>query len=207
MGSSMSSKSMDEEDRIRRQNLEDELKTMQYSLKVTACCHYLSSSYYRNLDVKVQHASFITGALGTTGSVLSKLAWKMIVAKNPRFAPILAAASATSLLFTVVVNIPHVPNSPATLHQLHFRSGIECQYLEKQVQFFAKSDVWNSDMPWTTLASRYENLLKEKKEVNGRVQTDEGAYRAALKKIESRDKEKRQKEQELQTETLKGQRE
>jgi len=56
-----------------------------------------------------------------------------------------------------------------------------------------------------TLASRYENLLKEKKEVNGRVQTDEGAYRAALKKIENRDKEKRQKEQELQTDTLRGQ--
>ena len=204
MGSSMSSKSMDEEDRIRRQNLEDELKTMQYSLKVTACCHYLSSSYYRNLDVKVQYASFITGAYR---QCVIKLAWKMIVAKNPRLAPILATASTTSLLFTVVVNIPHVPNSPGTLHQLHFRSGIECQYLEKQVQFFAKSDVWNSRMPWTTLASRYENLIKEKKEVNGRVQTDEWAYRAALKKIESRDKEKRQKEQELQTETLRGQRE
>ena len=136
MDCSMSSKSMGEEDRIRRQNLEDELKTMQYSLKVTACCHYLSSSYYRNLDVKVQYASFITGALLTTSSVLSKLAWKMVVAKNPRFAPILAATSATSLLFTVVVNIPHVPNSPATLHQLHFRSGIERQYLEKTSTVF-----------------------------------------------------------------------
>jgi len=196
---------MDEEDRMRRQNLEDELKKMQNSLKVTATSHYLSSRYYKNLDVKLQYASIITGALGTTGGVLSKLAWKLIVAKNPRFAPILATASATSLLFTVVVNIPHVPNSPGTLHQLHFRSGIECQYLEKQVQFFAKSDVWNSDMPWTTLASRYENLLKEKKEINGRVQTDEWAYRAALKKIENRENEKRQKEQELQTKTLRGQ--
>ena len=41
-------------------------------------------------------------------------------------------------------------------------------------------------MPWTTLASRYENLLKEKKEVNSKIQSEGWAYRAALEKIEKR---------------------
>ena len=127
MGSAVSSENKD--DRKRRQDLDDELTTMQNSLFVTATSHYLASAYYRSLDVKLQYVSFLTGAFGTTGGVLSKLAWQTILAKNPRVAPILAATSATSLLFTVVVNIPRVPNSPGTLQQLHFKSGIECQYL------------------------------------------------------------------------------
>lgn len=182
------------EDQKRRQNLEDELEKMQHSLKVTAASHYIASEYYRNLDVKLQYASFLTGTLGTTGGVLSKLAWKMMVAKSPRLAPMLVASSTTSLLFTAVVNIPNFPNSPGTLHQLYFRSGIECQYLEKQVTFFAKNDVWNSDVAWATLASRYENFLKEKKEVNSRVQSLRWSYLKAVEKLDNKKKEKRRKE-------------
>ena len=63
------------------------------------------------------------------------------------------------------------------------------------MRFFAKTDVWNANIPWTTLASRYENLLKEKKEVNSRVQSHAWAYQAALKKIEMRRKEKELQEE------------
>ena len=191
-----------EDDRKRRQNLEDELKTMERSLRVTANSHYISSEHYTYWDVKLQYVSYLAGALGTTAGVSSKLAWKIIVIKYPRLAPIVAASSATISLFALIVNIPRLPNSPSTLQQLHFKSGIECQYLEKRVRFFAKTDVWNSNVPWTTLASRYENLLQEKKEVNSRIQSEKWAYRAALEKLENREKEKRQKEKELQAETL-----
>ena len=68
------------------------------------------------------------------------------------------------------------------------------------MRFFAKTDVWNSRVPWTRLASRYENLLQEKRDVNSRIQSEEWAYRAALEKIEKREREKRQKEKELQVE-------
>ena len=189
---------MSPEERERRQKLEDELIKMENSLHVTATAHYRSSEYYSDWDVKLQYASYLSGALGTTGSVLSKLAWKTIVEKYPRFAPIFAATSAVMSVFAVVVNIPRLPNSPGTLHQLHFRSGIECQHLRKRVSFFAKTDTWNTSVPWTTLASRYENLLKEKKEVNTRIQSQAWAYRAALEKIDKREKEKKQKEKESQ---------
>lgn len=206
MGSWMSSDvklKKQREEQKRRQNLEDELRKMQRRLKVTATAHYIASEYYRSLDIKLQYASVLTGTLGTTGGVLSKLAWKMMVAKSPHLAPMLVATSATSLLFTAVVNIPHFPNSPGTLHQLHFKSGIECQYLENQVKFFAKSDVWNSEVAWATLSSRYENFLKEKKEVNSRVQSLRWSYLKAVEKLDNRKKEKRRKKQELmQTVTL-----
>ena len=185
-----------EEERKKRQRLDQQVRKMQRSLRVTATAHYISSGRYRNWDHRLQYTSYFTGVLGTTGTVSSTLAWKMIVAKYPRLALILGSASAASVVFTFIVNYP-LPNSPANLHQLHFTSGIECQYLEKRVQFFAESDVWNSSVPWTTLASNYENLLKEKKEVNSRIQTEEWAYHAALKKIENREKEKRQKENEF----------
>lgn len=199
MGSWVSFEDKQKEDQKRRQNLEEELKKMQHSLKVTAAAHYIASEYYRNLDVKLQYASVLTGTLGTTGGVLSKLAWNMMVAKSPRLAPVLVASSATSLLFTAVVNIPNFPNSPGTLHQLHFRSGIECQYLEKQVKFFAQSDVWNSDVAWPTLASRYENFLKEKKEVNSGVQSQRWSYLAAVEKLDRKKEERRKKQELIQT--------
>jgi len=186
---------MSSEDRRRRQNLEDELKKMEHSLRVTATAHYKSAEWYDGLDMKIQLLCYSAGAFGTTGMGASKLAWKRIVERYPRFAPVFAATSATSFLFAIVVGFRAVPNSPGTLHQLHFRSGIECQYLQRRVRFFAKTDVWNTSVPWTTLASRYENLLKEKKEVNSKIQSEGWAYRAALEKIEKRDKEKRQKEQ------------
>ena len=185
-----------EEERKKRQRLDQQVRKMQRSLRVTATAHYISSEHYRKWNHRLQYTSYLTGVLGTTGTVSSTLAWKMIVAKYPRLALILGSASATSVVFTFIANF-RLPNSPANLHQLHFKSGIECQYLEKRVQFFAESDVWNSSVPWTTLASNYENLLKTKKEVNSRIQTEEWAYRAALEKIENREKEKREKENEF----------
>ena len=181
---------MSVEDRKRRQNLEDELRRMQRSLRVTATAHYISSQYYSYWDMKLQYVSYLAGALGTTAGVSSKLAWKTIAVKYPRLAPILAASSVTMSLFAVIENIPSLPKAPGTLQQLHFKSGIECQHLEKRVRFFAKTSVWNCRVPWRELASRYENLLQEKKEVNSKVPTVEWAYRAALEKIEKRKKEK-----------------
>ena len=167
---------------------------MQRSLRVTATSHYLSYEYYQNRDRKVEYASYFTGLSGTTGAVSSKLAWKTINVKYPRLAPIFAATSSTFVLLTVVARLPF-PNSPGTLAKLHFENGIECQYLERRVQFFADCDVWNSEEPWSTLASKYENLLREKKVVNNRIKSEEWAYHAALKKIEKREKEKRQKQE------------
>lgn len=192
MGSSTLSK-MSEEDRERRRSLEKQLHKMQHSLRVTAASHYLSSEHYENRDRKVVYASYFTGSFGSIGAALFKLAWKTISPKYPSLAPIFAATSATFLLFTVVANSP-LPNSPGTLAKLHFESGIECQYLERRVQFFAYCDVWNSEEPWSTIASKYENLLREKKEVNSKIKSEEWAYHAALEKIEKREKEKRQKQ-------------
>lgn len=119
------------------------------------------------------------------------------LAKTPRLAPLLAASSTSALLFTAVVNIPHLLNSPSTSHQLHFRSGIECQYLEKQVKFFPKRDVWNSDVAWATLALRYENFLREKKEVNRLVQSQRWSYLKAVKTLDNREKENKRNKQKL----------
>ena len=163
---------------------------MEHSLHVTATAHYISSELYSELDMKLQYASYLTGVLGASGGCLSKFAWKTIAQNYPRLAPIVATTAAMMSLFAVVVNIPSLPLSPGALHKIHFRSGIDCQYLQRRVRFFAKTDVWNMDIPWTTLASRYENLLKEKKEVNGKIQSQAWAYRSALKKIEKRRKEK-----------------
>ena len=109
----------------------------------------------------------------------------------------LRCSSVTMSLFTVLANIPHVPTLPSTLHQLHFRSGVECQYLENKVRLSAKTDVWNPSVPWNILVSRYENLLKEKKEVNSRIQSEEWAYRAALTQLENQKKERKMTEREL----------
>ena len=67
MGSAMSL-----EDQTRRQHLDDELKTMERSLHVTATSHYLSSEYYTDWDRKLQHASYLTGTFGTAGIVFFK---------------------------------------------------------------------------------------------------------------------------------------
>ena len=183
---------MSEEERKRRQNLEKLLHSMKYSLNVTASTHYLAAAHYRQVDTYLQYASYITGVLGTSGSVGSRLAWNVLATKSPRLSAIfIASASVTALLFTVAVNIRQfpIPNLPSTLQQLNFKAGVECQYLERKVQLFAESDVWNSSIAWDTLASRYENLLKEKKEINSRIQTEEWAYHKALEKRKKRKKE------------------
>ena len=173
MGSWISNQGgMSEEERKRRQNLEELLHKMKYSLNVTASTHYLAAAHYRQVDTYLQYASYITGVLGTSGSVGSRLAWNVLATKNSRLSAIfISSASVTALLFTVAVNIRQlpVPNLPSTLQQLNFKAGVECQYLEGKVQLFAETDVWNSSVAWDTLASRYENLLKEKKEVNSSI--------------------------------------
>ena len=182
------------EDRMKRQKLEDELHNMQYSLHVTATSHYISSGYYRMWDTRLQYASLFTGTFGATTSVVTKLAWKMLTSNIPRLAPVLVATSTSSLLFTAIVNIPQIQNTPSNLYQAHFRSGIECQYLEKQVKFISETEVWDSRVAWETLAAKYEKLLRDKKEVNGRIQSEFWAYRKALKKIEERESEKKAKQ-------------
>ena len=208
MGSWISNQGgMSEEERKRRQNLEELLHKMKYSLNVTASTHYLAAAHYRQVDTYLQYASYITGVLGTSGSVGSGLAWKILATKSPRLSAIfIASASFTALLFTVAVNVRQFPilNLPSTLQQLNFKAGVECQYLERKVQLFAESDVWNSSIAWDTLASRYENLLKEKKEINSRIQTEEWAHRKALEKRKKRKKEMRQEKKELQDEMLTG---
>ena len=208
MGSWISNQGgMSEEERKRRQNLEELLHNMKYSLNVTASTHYLAAAHYRQVDTYLQYASYITGVLGTSGSVGSGLAWKILATKSPRLSAIfIASASFTALLFTVAVNVRQFPilNLPSTLQQLNFKAGVECQYLERKVQLFAESDVWNSSIAWDTLASRYENLLKEKKEINSRIQTEEWAHRKALEKRKKRKKEMRQEKKELQDEMLTG---
>ena len=185
MGAGISS-----EEQIKRQKLQNELQLMEYSLFVTSTSHYLSAGFYRKWDMRLQYASLFTGTLGATASVASKLAWKMLVTNNPRLAPILVAASTTSLLFTALVNLPQIQNTPANLYQAHFRSGIECQYLERQVKFFTETEVWNAKVAWETLAAKYEKLLRDKKEINSRIQSEYWAYRGALKKIKDREREK-----------------
>ena len=208
MGSWISNQGgMSEEERKRRQNLEELLHKMKYSLNVTASTHYLAAAHYRQVDTYLQYASYITGVLGTSGSVGSRLAWNVLATKSPRLSAIfIASASFTALLFTVAVNVRQfpIPNLPSTLQQLNFKAGVECQYLERKVQLFAESDVWNSSIAWDTLASRYENLLKEKKEINSRIQTEEWAYRKAVEKRKKRKKEMRQEKKELQDEMLTG---
>lgn len=208
MGSWISNQGgMSEEERKRRQNLEELLHKMKYSLNVTASTHYLAAAHYRQVDTYLQYASYITGVLGTSGSVGSRLAWNVLATKSPRLSAIfIASASVTALLFTVAVNVRQfpIPNLPSTLQQLNFKAGVECQYLERKVQLFAESDVWNSSIAWDTLASRYENLLKEKKEINSRIQTEEWAHRKALEKRKKRKKEMRQEKKELRDEMLTG---
>ena len=194
MGSWISNQGgMSEEERKRRQNLEELLHKMKYSLNVTASTHYLAAAHYRQVDTYLQYASYITGVLGTSGSVGSRLAWNVLATKNSRLSAIfISSASVTALLFTVAVNIRQlpVPNLPSTLQQLNFKAGVECQYLEGKVQLFAETDVWNSSVAWDTLASRYENLLKEKKEINSRIQTEEWAWHKALEKCKKKKKER-----------------
>ena len=94
---------MSEEERKRRQNLEELLHKMKYSLNVTASTHYLAAAHYRQVDTYLQYASYITGVLGTSGSVGSRLAWNVLATKSPRLSAIfIASASVTALLLACV---------------------------------------------------------------------------------------------------------
>ena len=197
MGTAFSSEKEANEDRIKREKLECELRKLEYSLNVTASSHYIAAAYYRKMDIKLHFTSAFTGALGSISSVATKLSWKSMVTTYPRFAPILVALSTTSLFFTAVVHVPQIQNLPGNLSKAHFISGIECQYLEKQVVFFVETEVWDSNVSWTTLASRYNELLRAKKEVNTKVPSEYWSYRKALKKRTDREKEK-----ELQAEAI-----
>ena len=193
MGAGISSQTITEEDRMKRQNLHNELRKMQNSLHVTSTSHYISAEHYRNLDIRLQYAALFAGPIGAGAGVASKLSWEMMISSIPRLAPIVVATSASSLLLTAIVNLPQIQNTPGNLYQAHFRSGIECQYLEKQVKFFSETEVWDSKVAWETLAAKYERFLRDKKEVNSKIKSENWAYRKALKKIENRDKEKKAK--------------
>lgn len=167
---------------------------MEYSLKVTSKAHYISSESYGKWDIRLQYASYITGMLSTSGGIFSTLAWKTIAQNYPRLGPMAAATAATMNLFAVLLNITKLPYSPAALHDIHFRSGIKCQYVKRQVRFFAKTDLWNADIPWSTLVSKYEILLKERSEANSLVLSEDWAYQKSLEKIEMKKKRKKSQE-------------
>ena len=187
MGSEIS-----KEEKQKRKNLEHNLSKMQRSLHVTAHAHYVSSEYYRKWNVRLQYMSLAVGAGGATGGLASTFSWKTFVGNNPRLAPLVAAFSATSAILSVTIHLlPKIQSMPANLYQMHFNSGIECQYLEKKVKFMSETEVWDSKIPWASLASKYETLLRDKKDVDSVIQTDYWAYRKALKLIEERDREKR----------------
>ena len=192
MGSIISSQNRDH-DKRKRTKLEEELRDMEHRLRVTATSHYQSAEYYKKLNDKVQCLSWIAGTLGTSGGVISKLAWESIVKRLPRGGPVLAAVSFTSVLFTVFVRMPNVPYLPDTLHTEHFRAGIECQHLNRRVKFMADTKVWDLEISWGELAADYIKLLADKKEVNSRIQTEEWAYFKALEKIKERNKLKRER--------------
>ena len=198
MGSSSSKPKISENEKIMRERLGEQLDKMQYRLAVTAKAHYKSSERYKSTNNILQRLSSATGILGSIGPVYIPLTWKSIGVKYPLRTSIMASLSVASLVFTVVVKTKF--HSAATLHQLHFHAGNDCRYLQRRVKFFAETDLWNPKVPWVTLATNYLNLLQEQKTVNNHIQTEEWAYRAALDKIEKRDKEKRQKEREKQAE-------
>lgn len=178
---------------MKRQNLQYELGKMQNSLRVTSTSHYISSEHYWNRNIRLQYTFLFTVAIASGGGVASKLAWKMMVSSIPRLAPILVSTCMTPFLLTAVVNLPLNQNAPGKLYEAHFRSGIECQYLEKKVKFFSETEVWDSKVAWETLAAKYEKFLSDKKEVNSKIKSENWAYREALKKLDDRDREKKAK--------------
>lgn len=175
-------------DQYRRKKLEEELTKMEYSLKVKSRGHYIASEFYGRWNIRLQYVSYITGTLGALGGVFSKLAWKTIAQNYPRLAPVTGAIAATMSLFAVLVN-RHCPRySPSFLHEVHFMAGRDCKHLQRRVRFFARTDVWNMDIPWVTLAARYEILLEVRKEAQHSVLCEDWAYQEALKRIETKKK-------------------
>ena len=182
----------EEEEKRKRTNLERRLGIMNRRLYITHLSHYESAKYYRKWDIRLQYLSLVVGAGGATGGLASTFNWKAFVGHNPRLAPLVAATSATLAILSVIVQLlPKIQSMPADLHKMHLKAGTECQYLEEKVKFMSETEVWDSKIPWASLASKYETLLRDKKDVDSVIQTDYWAYRKALKLIEERDREKR----------------
>lgn len=115
---------------------------------------------------------------------------------RPRLVPLVAAISATSIVLSITVRtrLPlkiDITGLPADLHEKHLIAGLECQYLKKRVKFMSETEVWDPKIPWASLTSQYLALLREKKDVNSMIQTEEWAYLKAKKLIMEKEREKR----------------
>ena len=189
MGSGIS-----KEEKRKRTNLERNLGKMQRRLHISRLTHYESAKYYREWNIRLQYLSLGVGAGGATGGLASTFNWKTFVGHNPRLAPLFAAFSATSAILSVTIQLlPKIQSMPADLHEIHFKAGIECQYLEEKVKFMSETKVWDSKIPWEQLASEYDTLLKDKKEVNSMIQTEEWAYRKNWETVEKWDRKREQR--------------
>ena len=115
------------------------------------------------------------------------------VGHNPSLAPLVAATSATLAILSVIVQLlPKIQSMPADLHKMHLKAGTECQYLEEKVKFMSETEVWDYIVPWESLASKYETLLSDKKEVNSMIQTEEWAYQKNWENVEKWDRKREQ---------------
>ena len=164
---------------------------MNRRLYITHLSHYESAKYYRKWDIRLQYLSLVVGAGGATGGLASTFNWKAFVGHNPRLAPLVAATSATLAILSVIVQLlPKIQSMPADLHKMHLKAGTECQYLEEKVKFMSETEVWDYKVPWESLASKYETLLSDKKEVNSMIQTEEWAYQKNWENVEKWDRKR-----------------
>ena len=191
MGSGIS-----KEEKLKRESLEESLKTMHKKLNTTAKTHFESSRYYKKWDIGLQCISSVVFLVSATGGFQSKSAWMGFFLYRPRLVPLVAAISATSIVLSITVRtrLPlkiDITGLPADLYEKHLNAGLECQYLKKRVKFMSETEVWDPKIPWASLTSQYRALLKEKKDVNSMIQTEEWAYKRAKKLIVEKEREKR----------------
>ena len=191
MGSGIS-----KEEKLKRESLEESLKRMHKKLNTTAKTHFESSRYYRKWDIGLQCISSVVFLVSATGGFPLKSAWMRFFLYRPRLAPLVAAISATSIVLSITVRtrLPlkiDITGLPADLHEKHLIAGLECQYLKKRVKFMSETEVWDLKIPWASLASQYRALLREKKDVNSMIQTEEWAHLKAKKLIVEKKWEKR----------------
>ena len=191
MGSGIS-----KEEKLKRESLEESLKTMHKKLNTTAKTHFESSRYYKKWDIGLQCISSVVFLVSATGGFQSKSAWMGFFLYRPRLVPLVAAISATSIVLSITVRtrLPlkiDITGLPADLYEKHLNAGLECQYLKKRVKFMSETEVWDPKIPWASLTSQYRALLREKKDVNSMIQTEEWAYKRAKKLIVEKEREKR----------------
>ena len=191
MGSGIS-----KEEKLKRESLEESLKTMHKKLNTTAKTHFESSRYYRKWDIGLQCISSVVFLVSATGSFPSKSPSKGFFLYRPRLVALVATISATSIVLSITVRtrLPlkiDITGLPADLYEKHLNAGLECQYLKKRVKFMSETEVWDPKIPWASLTSQYRALLKEKKDVNSMIQTEEWAYKRAKKLIVEKEREKR----------------